>query len=129
MKFSPGFRISGIDITVIVTAILGAVFLYRFSGEYTFIILFVVSHFFLFCNVLRVSRPPELIWASLFVILGFSVKIPGILSWYHVCTVMLIATGIIILVESRRASYHGILWKRLNPDLENRFNEKHKDNK
>ena len=61
MQFNPGFRLSKIDIGVILTSLTVAGVLYEYSGVLSFIVLFVVAHFFLFCNVTRMARIPELI--------------------------------------------------------------------
>ena len=118
MKFSPGFRLSLLDIIVLISGIIGFVLLYQNSKESSFILAFVLGHFFLFCNVFRVSRLSELIWGSIFIVLGSLVKIFSILNWYIVGLIMLIITTLLIIIEMRRPSYHGILWKKLNPNLE-----------
>ena len=80
-------------------------------------IAFVVGHFFLFCNVLRMSRPPELIWASVFAGLVMLNAVFGALSWPPVFVIASSLTIILAVLESRRPSYHGVMWRWLNPGL------------
>lgn len=72
MKFNPGFRISKLDIAVIIVALAVAVWLYGHSAKLSFVVVFVVAHFFLFCNIVRMSRTPELIWGAIFSIVFIS---------------------------------------------------------
>ncbi len=78
---------------------------------------FAVGHFFLFCNVFRVARPLELSWAVLFVALAgstISLEKPG---WQVTIATSLVATLLVIVVQMRMPSYHGVAWQRINPEL------------
>ena len=75
LKFKPGFRLSILDILVLVVSFFGAFKVYELSAYMAFIILFVIGHFFIFCNVIRINWKSEIIWATFFVLLGAS-KVP-----------------------------------------------------
>lgn len=118
VDFAPGFRLSMIDVFVLISGVVATTY---YSYEETWwigrIIGFVVAHFFLFCNVFRMSRPLELIWASIFTVLAgltISTDIPG---WGVTIAVSLCATFVLVVIEMRRPSYHGVGWKRINPRL------------
>jgi O-antigen ligase len=80
---------------------------------------FVVAHFFLFCNVLRMSRALELMWAGLFIVLAGFTILTGSPTWVVTLAVSFVATVILAIVEMRKPSYHGVFWKRINPGLPN----------
>jgi hypothetical protein len=117
MQFKPGFRLSKLDIGVIAISIFAALILYRYSGTLCFIAFFVVAHFFLFCNVTRMSRIPELIWGTIFVLLFSSSLKQGIPSWGTAIGISLATTIVLIVLETRKESYHGIFWEKINPEL------------
>jgi predicted membrane protein len=117
MKFNPGFRISILDICVIIAAISSSVYVYMYSWLASGIILFVVAHFFLFCNITRMSRIPELIWASLFIVLTvLSIRFE-LFPWFVAATLSVFLTVVLVILESRKPSYHGMFWEKINPEL------------
>ncbi len=59
-NFQPGFRLSAIDIAVICAGAVATVVFWQRTWWIGFVIAFVTAHFFLFCNVFRISRPLEL---------------------------------------------------------------------
>lgn len=81
------------------------------------IIGFVVGHFFLFCNVFRVARPLELAWAALFTALAGSTIVVEQPEWPVTLATSLVATLLVIVVQMRKPSYHGIAWQWINPEL------------
>lgn len=81
-------------------------------------IAFVVAHFFLFCNVFRISRPLELVWAAVFVALAGSTVVNEMPGWMVTIMGSLIVTVVVIAIEMCRPSYHGIAWQRMNPRLQ-----------
>ena len=124
MNFKPGFRISKIDILVLVVGSLSAGYCYPFSQVISLIIIFVIGHFFIFCNITRMSRVPELIWGGTFLLFaGFSVS-TGQPSWLFTFLLSTLTTFILVVFEARKPSYHGIFWQRLNPNLPRWFEEK-----
>jgi hypothetical protein len=115
--FNPGFRFSTLDVFVLVFvgfagADLVAVFFWPGIA-----ILFVLGHFFLFCNVIRMARSSELSWAAIFVGLSAPTIVYGFPSWSVTLLLSLAATFALIALEIRKPSYHGIYWRKLNPKL------------
>jgi hypothetical protein len=125
MEFKPGFRLSLTDIIILIIG--GAVSAYFAVVEVTvsLIVVFVLGHFFLFCNVFRISRPPELIWAAFFICLSILTSTIGYPSWIGTFSLSIILTIVLIFRETRLPSYHGILWHRVNPELEQWWEKNH----
>ena len=86
-------------------------------------IAFVIAHFFLFCNVFRISRPLELAWAAVFTITAGATAATGFPGWAAAIAGTLVATSIVLILGVRAPDYHGILWQRINPDLPQWWNE------
>ncbi len=80
------------------------------------IVLLVVGHFFLFCNVFRVSRRLELAWALVFVVCTW-LAISALLAWWAAIALVIASTVVALAIAIRHPSYHGIGWQRLNPNL------------
>jgi hypothetical protein len=116
-KFKPGFRMSAIDGIVIAVGIVAAVALWSTAWWLGFIVAFVIAHFFVFCNIFRVARPLELAWSGVFVVLTYGTVMLGRPSWAVTIGCSLLATVVVIGVEMRRPSYHGVFWHRINPSL------------
>jgi hypothetical protein len=113
----PGFRFSVGDALVLVAGVVGAIVLSRFVWWQGFLVGFVVAHFFLFCNVVRMARPLELLWSGVFVGLAgatIAVDMPG---WVATFVVSALVTVIVVVLEIRKPSYHGVGWKWINPGL------------
>jgi len=75
------------------------------------------SHFFLFCNVFRIIRRRELIWAGLFI---FNVGVWAWfdhLAWPPVVLCQLPITLGLVIADVRGPGYHGVFADRLNPRL------------
>ena len=123
IEFKPGFRLSIIDIFTVVIGTAGAAFCYKISLALSLIIIFVVGHFFLFCNVTRMSRIPELIWAAIFLLLAGSTLQIGSPGWVITFTVSGLLTIVLVFLETKKPSYHGILWEKFNPNLLDWFNK------
>lgn len=117
MEFNPGFRLSRLDIVVLIAAVAAAVFLFQPLPLAAMIILFVVGHFFLFCNVLRMSRVPELIWSGAFVLLSVGTLKFAVPPWWVTLAISLSLTFVLTFFETRKPSYHGAFWRNLNPGL------------
>jgi hypothetical protein len=115
--FSPGFRLSVVDGFVLVGGVASTVALSMFVWWWGFVFGFVLGHFFLFCNVVRMARPLELLWSGVFVALAgatIALETPG---WLVTILLSLVVTVIVVIVEMRKASYHGVGWKWINPGL------------
>ena len=121
--FDPGFRLSLIDILVLLSGAGGAWVLYPHNPNLSIGVAFVVAHFFLFCNIIRMSRIPELIWAFSFIMLSWLSLQFEFLAWNNVLYFSVLITLVLILREIRRPCYHGVLWRRLNPQLPDWFSE------
>lgn len=127
-KFKPGFRLSTLDILVIVSAIAGALYFFNIAKPLSAIIAMVVMHFFVFCNVTRMSRIPELIWAFVFTLLTILSLRFNLLPLYLVFIISISLSVTLIALELRKRSYHGILWQKINPNLEAWFRENNEKN-
>ncbi len=117
MELKLGFRLSTIDILVLISTAIVATAGYFYSSVITFLVLFVVVHFFLFCNIIRMSRPPELIWAGVFLSLASASLLKGFPSWPVTALFSASLTAILVVIETRKPSYHGVLWQKINPGL------------
>jgi hypothetical protein len=105
-----GFRFSALDALAMVCGALVTGIGYAFVGELAFLVPYVLAHFFLFCNVFRIARNYELIWAGLFVanVCGCFAFDVGLLT---VVAIQLPITVCVIGLMLRRSDYHGIFSK------------------
>jgi hypothetical protein len=116
-RFAPGFRLSKLDVVVLVVGTLLSLGLAAAGSWLALVVAWVIGHFFLFCNVFRLSRPLELVWAAVFVVLAGSTAATHYPGWAATTAISLAATVVVVAVEMRKPSYHGILWQRINPGL------------
>jgi hypothetical protein len=116
-EFRPGFRLSEFDVGVLIVGILVSVIVGRSDDWLGLAVAFTVAHFFLFCNVLRMSRSYELIWAALFLLLAASTILQGVPTWSNTFLAMLLCTFVLAGVAIRKPSYHGVCWRIVNPNL------------
>ncbi len=123
MKFEPGFRLSIADTIILIAGGVAAIYLATVEVLASFIVAFVIGHFFLFCNVFRISRPPELIWAATFVGLSIMTITVGFPGWILTAVISLMISIGSIIRETKSPSYHGIFWKKFNPGLEERWHK------
>jgi hypothetical protein len=124
-EFRPGFRFSPLDGLVL---FIGAGLTWLLGSQMVvagLLVAFVVGHFFLFCNVFRISRRSELIWAAIFVILAVTAIVAGTPPWPVVFGISLVVTIWLIRREMAQPSYHGVGWRRINPSLESWWRDKH----
>lgn len=126
-SFKPGFRFSRFDLAILACGIVGTILAGLASRWAGFVIAFVVSHFFLFCNVFRISRRPELAWAATFVLLAAGTILMDFPGWVFTIVVCLGITGRVILGEMGKPWYHGVGWQRLNPALPKWWESHRKD--
>ena len=123
--FTPGLRFSILDGIVLIISAIATIALSMMTWQWGFIVGYVVVHFYLFCNVFRISRPLELIWAGIFVCLaGFTIvtESPG---WAMAIAVSLVTTLIVIAIEMKKPSYHGVAWQKINPTLQSWWKARH----
>lgn len=112
-----------IDLVVLVTGSAVVAIVLQESRFAATVIAIVTIHFFLFCNVFRIQRSLELVWAGLFVgFVGLSIA-TGIPPW--VVTILIIAatTLTVIGIGIRKPSYHGVFWRMINPKLPDWWNQ------
>ncbi len=115
--FAPGFRISLLDAAVLIGGIIAAFIASAYAWWAGMVIGFVVGHFFLFCNVFRIARKPELIWAAVFIVLIGATVQTGWPGWTVAFSMSFIVAVLLIYLEMQKPSYHGIFWTKFNPGL------------
>ncbi len=111
-KSPPGFRISLVDGFVIGACIIFTVWaLVNAIPQYLALLPAVVFfHFFLFCNVFRVRRKYELIWAGFFIVFYASIFLlaPTGLFWILVFPLQTPVTLTVVALTVFSTDYHGI---------------------
>ena len=123
--FKPGFRISLFDVVMLIAGMIGAVVAGSQVWWAGLVIGFVVGHFFLFCNVFRIARKPELIWAAVFVVLTSSTVLTQMPGWTVTFILSFLVAVVLIYLETKKPHYHGIGWQRINPGLREWWNTNH----
>ena len=116
-EFQPGFRLSTRDQIVLVVGALCALLAWPRLWWGGLAIAFAVGHFFLFCNVFRIARRLELVWTVVFLLLVRFSGVTGRPSWGVSALLSLSVTAVVVIIEMRKPSYHGIGWARVNPGL------------
>ncbi|MBI5818171.1 MAG: hypothetical protein HZA88_04225 [Verrucomicrobia bacterium] len=110
-----GFRFSTTDAVAIGVFTCAAVVLWRLDSPLWWMLVITAGHFFLFCNVFRIDRRHELIWAALFIVnVGVWVWFDH-LSWAGVLFCQLPVTAGLVVANMRAPGYHGVFADRLNP--------------
>src|SRR2546422_10466785 len=89
--FAPGFRLSVLDALILGIGIVGAIALARVVWWWGFVVAFVLGHFFLFCNIVRMARPLELTWGAVFVALAGATVALDTPGWLVTACVSLLA--------------------------------------
>ncbi|UCD80837.1 MAG: hypothetical protein JSW26_05240 [Desulfobacterales bacterium] len=117
--FAPGFRLSVVDMTILTVGLTATFALATVVWWLGFVFGFVLGHFFLFCNVVRMSRPLELAWAAVFVVLAAATVALGTPGWQVTVSVSLFTTVVVVFVQILKPSYHGFGWQWINPELPN----------
>ena len=112
-----GFQFSPADGAAIGGILLAALALRRLDTPLWWILLIVAGHFFTFCNVFRIVRRRELIWAGLFILNSGLWTWFDQLTWPHVLLCQLPITVTLVVADMRGPGYHGILAGRINPRL------------
>lgn len=125
-NFKPGFRLSTLDGAFLLASFVVVVPLGKMAsragetlsevGAYALLGLPVIA-FFLFCNVFHIRRSLELTWAALYVVLLLLAIAFHAIDWRAVATVALLGLAAAIAVDMKSPSYHGVGWRRVNPEL------------
>jgi hypothetical protein len=115
--FAPGFRLSVVDGFVLAGGVAGTIVLSMIVWWWGFVLAFVLGHFFLFCNVVRMARPLELLWGGVFVTLAGATIVLETPGWPVTALLSLVVTVLVVVVEMRKRSYHGVGWQWVNPGL------------
>ncbi|MCI5123740.1 MAG: hypothetical protein D3925_04515 [Candidatus Electrothrix sp. AR5] len=115
--FRPGFRLSVSDVIILLIGTIGSILLHSMENPLGLVVLFTLAHFFLFCNVLRMCRRFELIWAALFLFLSVNTILFSLPDWLGTVLIMLGITAVLTVLQVRQPSYHGIFWRQINPKL------------
>jgi hypothetical protein len=116
-KFSPGFRFSALDGVVLVIGVVGVVAVSVIEWWLGLAVGIPLAAFFVFCNVFRVSRPLELLWAGAFIALVAATILWGVPGWWATALGSALVAAVAVAAEMRRPSYHGVGWRHINPGL------------
>ncbi|SMP60002.1 hypothetical protein SAMN06265222_106301 [Neorhodopirellula lusitana] len=106
-----GFRFSLTDGLAIVVCAAATYWGLGQMGSIAWLFPFVLGHFFLFCNVFRIPRRPELVWAGCF--LGLATI--GLIVEWPITSAMLAALPVTIAVliySVRLPTYHGVFSRK-----------------
>jgi len=113
-----GFRLSLLDLLVLAVAAPATWLLWPVVGPIAGCVPLAVGHFFLFCNVFRITRWKELLWAAVCLVNVAAWAAADALSWPGILAVQTPLTVLLLWSETRTARYHGAWARRLNPRLE-----------
>ena len=109
------------DVVAIIVCAIATWLAWAWVGPLALIAPLALGHFFLFCNVFRIRRSYELIWAAS-LILNFLVQTyfanTGQVNYFAILAVQTPITLFLIGLELRSQRYHGIASRRINPHLE-----------
>jgi len=111
-------RLSKTDVAVMLLATVAGITARRTTLGYSWFIPFVVYHFFLFCNVFRIRRVAELVWAGIFLAHAALWFQRGQVNMALLFGLQTAVTVMLINYEIRQPSYHGIAARRLNPRID-----------
>lgn len=114
MASRPGFRFSKTDGIVLAVLLMIAGFSAQISETLAVLVLLLVGHFFLFCNVIRMNRSLELIWAVIFLGLSITTLVYGVPELYITVLISFLISIVLTIIQMRRSDYHGVLWDKIN---------------
>jgi hypothetical protein len=119
-----GFRFSITDAVAIGVFACATAVLWRLDNPFWWILAIAAGHFFLFCNVFRIVRRRELIWAGLFILnIGIWAWFDH-LNWAYLLPCQLPITAGLVVADMCAPGYHGIFASRLNPRLNDYLEER-----
>ncbi len=105
---SSGFRFSVGDGIALAAAAVATWLLLPHIGFLAWLPAVALGHFFLFCNVFRVRRRYELVWAAGFLLNFGAWALSGAFDWLGVLAVQTPLTLLVIVLEIRSPRYHGV---------------------
>ena len=112
-----GFRFFRTDIGVLAGLAGLTVWFLRAVPELAWLPPLVGGHFFLFCNVVRLCRRLELLWAAVFLLNVAAWAARGDLRLLPILLGQFPVTVVLVAWEIRQPRYHGVWADRLNPRL------------
>jgi hypothetical protein len=92
--------------------------LWRLDNPLWWMFVIAAGHFFLFCNVFRIVRRRELIWAGLYIVNIGAWFWAENLTWTRVLLCQLPITAWLVVADMRGPGYHGVFASRLNERLD-----------
>ena len=116
-KSLTGFRFFPGDLFIIAGAGALTWWLWHSGMLLWWIVPFVTGHFFLFCNVFRVRRSYELLWAICFILNVIYWLLQLDAGWNGPLLVQAPVTVTVIAAEMFSLRYHGIFAASINPRL------------
>lgn len=115
--FRPGSRFAATDAVVLLVGAGAAAMAWRIEPALGIAVLLPVAMFFVFCNVVRMVRRLELVWAFAYAV-GCVFRIQcGWPTWPWLVAGSLLLASVLVGLQLRRVDYHGIAWQRVNPSL------------
>jgi hypothetical protein len=109
-----GVRVSVTDFAVLVVVAVLTWWLHTCHVPGFWLSAVVVAHFFFFCNVFRVARPLELVWAGIFVVNAAFWLWHARFDWIPVTLTQAPVTVAVIAIEIVSERYHGIFARKMN---------------
>lgn len=108
-----GFRFSAVDLLAIAVCIISTWVAWPYLGEIALLFPITLGHFFLFCNVFRIHRMFELLWAGVFVVNVSYWALVGQFDWLNVLVIQTPLTATLIISECLNPRYHGIFCNKV----------------
>lgn len=95
---------------------MGAKLLWDWPTNPGLLVLLVVGHFFLFCNVVRLRRAFELLWAGCFVAITMTLLWMGTTDWMVALVAITPVTAVLVASEVSSGNYRGVGWQLVRHD-------------
>ena len=118
MSRTAGFRCSSIDLVVLAACIPATWWLGGNVGPIAGSVPFAAGHFFLFCNVFRIQRAKELLWAAVCLVNVGAWMLAERFDWWLILAGQSPLTVVLIAWEMRGPHYHGLWARRINRRLD-----------
>ncbi len=109
---------------MLILTVIATVYFWSDRPIFAPLLVIVVAHFFLFCNVFRIVRSLELIWAGLFILNFLLWMLLNRFTWANVLAIQIPITMTFILYEMHGPREHGIFARRVKPRLDDYLNFK-----